>query len=139
MLQIVRYGAYNIAKSKEDMPTSCSISVTAVYRDGIPTRWRSGLSVRFEVIRLGFTSPSRVILKTLENGIHSFPTWHSALRDSVENKPASLLSCPWSRHLTRRLHLYVANRWWSQAVYPSWWPSLTKNMQTKHKLIRMNE
>ena len=29
--------------------------------------------------------------RTLKNGIHSFPAWCSAQRDSVENKPASLL------------------------------------------------
>ena len=30
--------------------------------------------------------------KTIKNGIHSFPAWRSAYkRDSVENKPASLL------------------------------------------------
>ena len=29
--------------------------------------------------------------KTLKNGLHSFPTWRSAHRDSVENKPTSLL------------------------------------------------
>ena len=29
--------------------------------------------------------------KTLKNGIHSFPAWRSANRDSVENKPANLL------------------------------------------------
>ena len=45
--------------------------------------------------------------------------------------------CFWARHLTRRFRFYVADRWWGQAVYPSWWPSLTKNMQTKHELIRI--
>ena len=29
--------------------------------------------------------------KTLKNGIHSFPAWRSANRDSVENKPANSL------------------------------------------------
>ena len=33
----------------------------------------------------------------------------------MENKPASFLLCPWARHLTGRLHLYVAD----------WWPSRT--------------
>ena len=28
--------------------------------------------------------------KTLKNDIHSLPTWRSAYKDSVENKPASL-------------------------------------------------
>ena len=32
-------------------------------------------------------------------------------RDSVENKPASLLVVSLGRHLTGRLHLYVADRW----------------------------
>ena len=49
------------------------------------------------------------------------------------------LLCPWARHLTGCLRLYVADRWWGQAVYPSWWPSLTKGMQTEHELIRVNE
>ena len=49
------------------------------------------------------------------------------------------LLCPWARHLTGCLRLYVADRWWGQAVYPSWWPSLTKDMQTEHELIRVNE
>ena len=33
-------------------------------------------------------------------GIHSFPAWHLALRDSVENKPASLLVVPSGRALS---------------------------------------
>ena len=33
----------------------------------------------------------------------------------------------------------MADRWWGQAVYPSWWPSLTKDVQTEHEPIRMNE
>ena len=37
------------------------------------------------------------------------------------------------------LRLYVADRWWGQAVYPSWWPNLTKDMQTEHELKRVNE
>ena len=49
------------------------------------------------------------------------------------------LLCPWARHLTGRLRLYVVDRWWGQAVYPSWWPSLTKDMQTEHELIRVNK
>ena len=47
------------------------------------------------------------------------------------------LLCSWARHLTGRLHLQVANRWRGQAVYPSWWPSLTKDMQTEHEFIRI--
>ena len=46
---------------------------------------------------------------------------------------------PWARHLTGCLRFYVADRWWGQAVHPSWWPSLTKDMQTEHELTRVNE
>ena len=33
----------------------------------------------------------------------------------------------------------MADRWWGQAFYPSWRPSLTKDKQTEHELIRVNE
>ena len=49
------------------------------------------------------------------------------------------LLCPWARQLERYLHLFVANSWWRQAVYLSWWPSLRKDMQAEHELIRMSE
>ena len=42
-------------------------------------------------VDLGFISQVESLQKTLKNGIHSFPAWRSANRDSVENKPASLL------------------------------------------------
>ena len=42
-------------------------------------------------VDLGFISQDESYQKTLKNGIHSFPVWRSANRDSVENKPASLL------------------------------------------------
>ena len=42
-------------------------------------------------VDLGFISLVESYQKTLKNGIHSFPAWRSAQRDSVENKPASLL------------------------------------------------
>ena len=42
-------------------------------------------------VDLGIISQVESYQKTLKNGIHSFPAWRSAHRDSVENKPASLL------------------------------------------------
>ena len=42
-------------------------------------------------VDLGFISLVESYQKTLKNGIHSFPAWRLANRDSVENKPASLL------------------------------------------------
>ena len=46
------------------------------------------------------------------------------------------LSCLWARHLTESLHFHVADRWWSQAVYQSWWPSQTEDSQTEPERIR---
>ena len=46
------------------------------------------------------------------------------------------LLCPWARHLSGCLHFQVADRWWNH--YPLWWPSLTKDMQTEHVLVRIN-
>ena len=53
---------------------------------------------------------------TLKNGIHSFPAWARHLGKVVENKPVVCLwqvrlLCLWARHLTRRFHLYVEDRW----------------------------
>ena len=42
-------------------------------------------------VDLGLVRQVESCQKTLKNDIHSFPTWRSAHRDSVENKPASLL------------------------------------------------
>ena len=52
---------------------------------------------------------------TLKNGIHSFPAWHSANRDSVENKPASLLVVPLGKTLNE-MPLSLCGR---QVVGPS--------------------
>ena len=42
-------------------------------------------------VDLGFISLVESYQKTLKNGIHSFPAWRSAYRNSVENKAASFL------------------------------------------------
>ena len=42
-------------------------------------------------VDVGFISQVESNQKTLKNGIHSFPPRRSAHRNSVENKPASLL------------------------------------------------
>ena len=42
-------------------------------------------------VDLGFIPLVDPYQKSLQNSIHNFPAWRSALRDSVENKPASLL------------------------------------------------
>ena len=41
------------------------------------------------------------------------------------------LLCPWARHITKRLYLNVADRWWDQAVPRRGGPSLTEDLQTE--------
>ena len=53
--------------------------------------------------------------------------------DNVEDKPASLLVVSLGKTLNGMPHLYVEDRWWSQAVYPSWSPSLTEDLQTERE------
>ena len=42
-------------------------------------------------VDLGFIFLVESYQKIFKNGIHSFPAWRSAHKDSVENKPTSLL------------------------------------------------
>ena len=55
-------------------------------RDGVVVKASASQSVNLE-----FISQVELLQKTLKNGIHSFPTWRSANRDRVKNKPASSL------------------------------------------------
>ena len=55
---------------------------------------RDGIVVRAFALYsadLGFIPKSSHTIRLFKNGIHSFPAWRSAHRDSVENKPANLL------------------------------------------------
>ena len=61
------------------------------------------------------------------------------IRDSVENKPASLLVVSLGKALNGMPPSLCGRQMVGQAVYPSWWPSLTKDLQTEHELIRVNE
>ena len=87
----------------------------------------SGLSVRLATRRL--VCNSHVILKTLKA---IFNTKRIVRRKSRQVR----LWCPYIRHLRRFLHVYVANRRWGEAIYPSYWASLTKDFRTKDKLRR---
>ena len=69
-------------------------------------------------------------IKDIENHIYSLAAWRSARMEPSEENVCSL--CFEERHLTRFLHLCVADRWWGQAVYQTWWPSLIKDLQTEH-------
>ena len=99
-----------------------------------------GVVVRASALQLvdqGFISTSRVIRKYFKNIFHSFPAWRSAQKGIVWRtiRQACLL-CPWARHLTGCLHLYVADRWPGHVVYSSWRPSLTEDSQAEHELLR---
>ena len=92
-----------------------------------------------QLVDLGFISQVESYQKTLKNGIHSFPAWRSAHRGGVENKPAILLVVSLSKAFNWMPPSRCGRQVASPAVYPSWWPSLTKDMQTEHELIPINK
>ena len=102
-------------------------------RDGVVVRASASQSVD-----LRFISQVESYQKTKKMVFTASLLGAQHIWDSVENKPASLLVVPSARHLTGCLRIYVADRWWGQAVYPPW-PSVTKDMQTEHELICVNE
>ena len=78
----------------------------------IPVYRRDGVVVRASALQsvdLKFTSQVESYQKFLKNGIHSFPAWRSANRDSVENKPASLLVVSLGKTLNE-VHLSLRGR-----------------------------
>ena len=60
-----------------------------------------------------------VFTASLLGAEHKWIVWRTS-------RQACLL-CPSARHFTGRPHLYVANSWPSQEVYPFWRPSLTED------------
>ena len=123
-----------ISKYEEIIIVETTNRFKANRRDGVVVR-----APALQSVCLWFISQVESYQTIFKNGIHSFPAWRLAHSDSVENKPASLLVVSWARHLTGCLHLCVADRWRGQAVYPAWWPSLTKGMHSEHELIRVNK
>ena len=71
-------------------------------------------------VGLGFISQVQSYQKTLKKGIYSFPAWRSAKRNSVENKPASLLVVSMSKTLNGMPPSLCGRQMMGQAVYPSW-------------------
>ena len=53
---------------------------------------------------------------TFKNGVHSFPAWHSTHRNSVENKPASLLVVFLGKALNKMPTSLSADRWPTHAL-----------------------
>ena len=78
-----------------------------------PARWCSGESVRIAVGRSGVHSLSQVIPKDFKKWYSQLPCLALSIYKGIvwrTSRQACLL-CPWARHLTGRLRLYVADRW----------------------------
>ena len=83
-------------------------------------------------IDLGLTSPVESYQNTEKKWCSQLPCQVLSTQGIPwrTSRQARLL-CPWARHLTGCLHLYVADRWRGQAVYPWWRLSLTEDQQQK--------
>ena len=71
---------------------------------------RNGIVARtsaLQLVDLGFISQVESYQKTLKNGIHNFTAWRSANRDTVENKPASLLVVSLGKTLNRDASIFM--------------------------------
>ena len=87
-------------------------------------------------VDLGFIFPSRVISKDFKKWYSQLPCLAlSTKRIARKTSRQACLFCPWARHFTECLHLYLADKWRGEAVYLSWWPSLTEDLQTKHEAL----
>ena len=101
------------------------------------SRCCSGWIVLFSVGRHVFNFFVESHQKSIKNDI---PSLKLSITGIVwrKSRQVCLLSY-WVKHLIWYFYFYVANRWWGRAVYPLWSPSLKKDTQTEHKLIRINE
>ena len=94
------------------MPVIATTSMNCE-EDWIPARWCSSESVPILVGRSGVYSLSRVVPKDFKNWYLQLPCLALSIKNGIvwsTSRQACLL-CPWARHLTGRLHLYVADRW----------------------------
>ena len=89
-------------------------------------------------VDLEFISQVESYQKTLKDGIHSFPAWRSAHRNSVENKPASLLVVSLGKALNGMPPSLCGRQMAEPSSLPVVVASLTKDMQTEHELIRIH-
>ena len=81
-----------------------------------------------QLVDLGFIFLVESYQKTLKNGIHSFPAWRSAHRDSVENKPASSLVVS----LGKALNGMPPSLCGRQMVWPSSLPVVVAQSDERH-------
>ena len=77
------------------------------------TQWCSGESIRIAVGRPGVHSLSQVIPKDFKKWYSQLPCLALSIKKEIvwRTSRQAFLLCPWARHLTGRLHFYVADRW----------------------------
>ena len=73
----------------------------------------SGWSVRFAVGRSGVHSLSRVITKDFKKCYSQLPCLALSIKKGIVRRTSrqACLLCPWAKHLTGCLGVYVADRW----------------------------
>ena len=86
-------------------------------------------------VDLGFISQVESYQKTFKNGIHSFPAWRPASRDSVKNKPASLLVVSLGKAWDSFIFLWQTGGGAKQFTYYCG-PGLSEDLQTDHERYR---
>ena len=83
------------------IPKSLCFGIPMVWRE--PTQWRSGLSLRFAVGRLGVYSPFRVIPVDFKKWYRYLPCLALGIYGRLwRTSWLARLLCPWARHLTGR-------------------------------------
>ena len=73
---------------------------------------RQSYTSKFKMEVIKYAKEHGSYQKTLKNGILSVPAWRSAKkRIAWRTSRQACLLCPWARHLTGCLRVYVADMW----------------------------
>ena len=89
-----------------------------------------------QLVDLGFISQVELHQKSFKKGIHSFPAWCSACRDSAENKPASLLVVSLVKTLNEVPSSSCRRKIVGPSSLPVVGPTVTEDLQIDHKRSR---
>ena len=98
-----------------------------------------GNSVRFAVGRPGFSSLVKLYQIFLKKWFSLLPCLAISQKNSEVKWLAALIAVPLGRHLTRRLNLFVVERWRGEHFGVMVAQFYTKIMPTGHELICMNK
>ena len=90
-------------------------------------------------IQIPFASQLKIAVYQLDTRRYISKNHYLIITNVTVSLPESLLVVLLGKALNRMPPSLWANRWWGQAVYTLWLPSLTKDMQTEHELKRMNK